>query len=126
MDMIEGNKLIAEFMGFEKETIPSPFKGEPDLEAYWQSNNLYHIKNLNYSEDWALLMPVFEKIEKLGFASYIEKVAFTSSVIHRVWFVNLEGKRKDCGASRSDIKIEAVWQSVVAFIQWYNQQKEVT
>ncbi len=108
---IEGNKLIAEFMGGE----PFNFINEFDeivcgFEVY---GSAYPLKSLEYHLSWDWLMPVVEKIESLLLSD-----------------IEIEGKACKCQPlnnvkilSVANSKIEAVWCVVVDFIKWNNEQK---
>jgi len=97
MTTTEGNKIIAEFMGYEK----------------------VH-EDLYYHSNWNLLMPVVEKIETLdyeflvnsqqiGFGEYMFAGEFN-------WLVEI---------NREEITlIQSIYDAVIQFIQWYNQNKK--
>jgi len=96
-DIKEELRLIDKFMGCESE---NPSFG-------------YFVPN-PYNSDWNLLMPVVEKIESMGYNFNIHKgfcliigVPFFGSIPHS----------PDSKVS----KITYVYQSVIQFIKWYNQ-----
>jgi hypothetical protein len=137
MDATKGNKLIALFMGakfLRNQDFINPDKINESFsflggQGNWRllkdpSWHSYKEYQLLYHTDWDWLMPVVEHIERLGFASVIEKVAWEQSVIHRVWFTNLNGAHYELASVRHESKITAVWLAVVAFIEWYNDQKK--
>lgn len=105
----EGNKLIAEFMGFTRKDRPIPSGG-------WKH---WHIKPFGYFEDeqllyhssWDWLMPVVEKIESIGNYGYYEVDIFGNCC-------DIGGKIETTGIT----KIDAVFKAVVQLIQWYNTQ----
>jgi hypothetical protein len=140
METVEGNKLIAEFMGFELVTIG--YFGCPD-ETEWQVKNAlwledvglsdvgeyfvdvpdlkWHSKEeLDYSTDWSLLMPVVEKINWIGGAQGYQFVIFRSTV-----HVN-DGQDHlfEVVKYQNESWIECVWKAVIQFIQYYNQQSK--
>lgn len=101
MDKIEGNKLIAKFMGYFN----------------WEDKEYG-----KYNSSWDWLMPVVEKIEDLEFDEFkpvavsiecleCEIKDYRKGALHFAYF---EGKTK----------IESVWQAVIQFIQWYNTQPQ--
>ena len=100
---IEGNKLIADFMGL--------WKG---IDCYEYSKDVcYGFKDLKYHSSWEWLMPVVEKIEKIkGVRIFIKG---NRCEIFNYGF--------EMGSPLSVYKIESVWLAVVAFIKWYNQTK---
>ena len=108
--IIEGNKLIAEFMGLEIIT---------DGISWFDTN----YKSLgNYDSDWNLLMSVVDKIEDLR-CKDIEDNEIQ-------WFVVI-GEGADCRIYHdySDVdeiivygaesKIVAAWQAIVEFVRSY-------
>jgi len=96
----EGNKLIGDFMGKD---FKDPL-------------------NYMYNKSWDWLMPVVEKIEDFEIDE-IKAVA-----------VDIESNECEIKDYRQfnlsfayyegETKIEAVWQCVIQFIQWYNQQNQ--
>lgn len=103
MNITESNKLIAEFMG---EIDLKNGRGE------WYSENPDALK---YTESWDWLMPVVEKIESLDVTVEIEG--------HNCMISDI----KDGGYHQyvaHDSKINAIYVSVVAFIKWYNENKQ--
>jgi hypothetical protein len=111
-EIVEGNKLIAEFMGYTPYsdgwiTIPhETFDTVVDSEIVYQ---------LRFHTSWDWLMPVVEKIESLqpeGFNTLIEGGC--------CWIeypeISFEGIEHT--------KIEATWSAVCEFITWYNENKE--
>jgi hypothetical protein len=123
----EGNKLIAEFMGLK---AVRPFKdiGHPEVWAWETPTNspLYRVANGNdleniyFHSSWDWLMPCVEKIESLG-------------CIVEIWLCLGKGCRIIKGSfkvptmtianTESNSTIEAVWQAVIQYIEWYNQSK---
>ncbi len=100
----EGNKLIAEFVGYNDNEYPNllpPFDWCGKLEP----------KDMKYHSSWDWLMAVVEKIESLGYE-------FT--IFNKTTHLNC-GKTFDLGYIISDTKREAVYKTVVEFIKWYNK-----
>ena len=107
-EIIEGNKLIAEFMGYE---LAGP--GFPS--GYFVNNDYFHFENLKFHTSWNWLMPVVEKIESLGMQFWIGKYA--SSVTHeKIGDLEIHEKGND--------KLIVIYNLSVKVIQWYNQQKQ--
>ena len=116
MKTIENNKIIAEFLSVKIhpcETIEN-FKFLPIEERGLY--NGYFIDELKYHEDWNWLMIVVEKIESLGYRIEIVKH------ICRIYLSNKE----TIIISENTPKIEAVYNAVVEFIKWYNNQNKVS
>jgi hypothetical protein len=140
-EIIEGNKLIAEFMGYVLHDLGD------GKSPYYNHNNKYlkpcavirldKGEKLQFDSSWDWLMPVVEKIESL--TNYVNTVEYNksnylgafyfsiltipfSSITQHV-YINAEHKKmmgKDVTDSWADTKIEAVYKVVVEFIKWYN------
>ncbi len=109
MTIEEGNKLIAEFMGGK--IAHFNISNEPHF------RNLPHgrailLEDLKYNNSWDWLMPVFEKIEKMGAWTDIwqNDDGYGVDVKYNEKYFNTTGKTK----------IESVWLAVVEFIKWHN------
>lgn len=116
--MEENNKIIAEFLGWEKiypegyvEYILPKSLADP----------IYKLDSrfiLEFNTDWNWLMEVVEKIESLDFVFQIH---------HNV--VNIfNGETKENGiyneTFQGKTKIKTVYNACVEFINFYNKQKE--
>lgn len=128
----KGNELIAEFMGakFDPEWR---FLDKPEnpIQPTWvfqevptkHSCSNWGTDQLMYHEDWNWLMPVVEKIENLdaGRGIYLVNIEgqYCSIKIHdeTEWLI--------CSTEflESSSKIDAVWRTVVKFIQNLNVNK---
>lgn len=107
----EGNKLIAEFMGWYKSPYPntptSMYLKVPEIGEIGQS-----ISGLSYHQKWDILMPVVEKIRELGFK-------FIIGDSNRVTVYNKDYDWRN--GSTSDLMLDCVWHGCVQFIKWYNK-----
>ena len=132
MNVVENNKLIAEFM--EKEL--SPITLEQFRKLKQRDKHLINgsfVEDLCYHNSWNWLMSVVEKIENL-------KTPITNNPNLLGKFVNYEFHLQnkhikiyahgevtkeivDLSSSESETKIEAVYKACVKFINWYNKQK---
>lgn len=140
MEHIEGNKLIAEFMGgkeqsgffysfpfefgFKEKWDESGFIGSGTTSA-WEFDELkYHL----LWDDW--LMPVVEKIENLN------KHPINNFKTEYSVQIGMMGEKNnynqctiECPFKKFQVKgiskIDAVWQAVIEFIQWYNNQSKL-
>ena len=104
METIEGNKLIAEFMGVKYFTEFHGTLCELDQEdgSPWYYDP---IAWLDYEKNWSLLMPVVGKINKWHQTSMCKKMDFYLL------------QQSICSS------IEMVWEAVIEFIKWHNDQK---
>ena len=113
MKTTEGNKLIAEFMGFKENSTTSVtvLYNEVSCEVLDETK-------LSYHTSWDWLMPVVEKIEQIG-----------ASVIIGRMFCKIEYKdplnKKHFDIEiASGVKINAVNGAINEFIKWYNKNKQ--
>jgi hypothetical protein len=116
-EIIEGNQLLAEFMGYVN-TTPT----DPDFNIYENSSGeMLEAMSVKYHSSWDWLMEVVEKIESLGFYFNIKKNHVVvardnkdtrdNEMIHSEW--------------GDQSKIERVFQCAVAFVKYCNQNKPV-
>ena len=120
----EKNKLIAEFMGLNKTKMffnlktgnyvkKENFETEVGaVEVYLKNNK--PITSFKYHKDWNWLMQVVEKIENTQPISIIISCGncevYNCETAETLFF--FEG-----------VKIEAIYNACVAFIEWYNENK---
>ncbi len=127
-EIIEGNKLIAEFMGAE---VDNRGLGE----AAWltapkkKTSNWIPIDALQYHSSWDWLMGVVEKIESLGFFTLVATsrmggYKYYMNIATGVGIVNETMDNPSKFMGQSDSKIDAVYKTVIEFIKWYNNQKQ--
>jgi len=125
-EIIEGNKLIAKFMGFIGMTLEEyanfEEQGEND-NVYWIDYALY---SDNYNSSWSRLMPVAEKIFRTKIGDGIEYIEYsyarTFGMLNREdgqIMVRFEGGQ----LQQSDTLLEATYKAVINFIQWYNSKQ---
>lgn len=116
---IEGNKLIAEFMGAEFGKTPYE-RGEQDVLKYIEVTHGLQVhpwSKLEYNSNWSWLMPVVDKIYKMGNQICINY--YTASGVIECMIYHL-GINDPTIQSQSGDSIKSVWQAVIDFIQWYN------
>lgn len=127
MTIIEGNKLIAEFMGWEK----SPYPNTPDKLYRDDDKNekqlSIHVSQLLYHSSWDWLMPVVDKIEQVSINHY---TGFTVDIRRKHCCIYCHQKGRMDGIiyqtewnKERETKILTVWEACVQFIQWYNENK---
>ena len=110
-EIIEGNKLIAEFMGFEK----YPIKGKSDGHMVIFNKGFVPkptcSANLEFHSSWDWLMFCIFEIQDLPDVYHWELSAGNFEINADETFETL------------DNSIEGVWEIVVKFIKWYNIRK---
>jgi len=115
MTTIEGNKLIAGFDDSVKLTNERTYK-------YFIRGKLLAAEGLKYHSSWDWLMPVVQKIESQG-----QSVSIFRGCCD-IRFDKLEEGQEEPEPIESgggQPKIISTWQSVVKYIQWYNQQNPI-
>jgi hypothetical protein len=110
--IIEGNKLIAEFM--EATPCKIDVKSIDVVDAYECEEWKLPIDEIEYHKSWDWLMPVVEKIEGGLFAVTIRENACRISGYRK--YHDVEIWNKDV----STPKIQATYKTVLQFITWYN------
>ncbi len=104
-EICEGNKLIAEFMGF-KNTTPD----DKDFDIYEnERGDLIELMSVKYRSSWDCLMPVVRKIVNLCVddgGDLFESDQYTS-ILDTIPIA----------------EIESAYKVVVEFINWYNKNK---
>jgi len=117
--ILEGNKLIAEFMGgkyykdvtfkIQSDEIWLPIHGIVKCATIESGKG----RIIQYHTSWDWLMPVVEKIEKLGvkleIVGHICRITYNSSYSYVI--------------SENIPKIEAVYNAIIEFIKWYNENQ---
>lgn len=122
MNTLEGNKLIAEFMGWR-------YIADGDVMFLNQKTPAKPIDKLEFHSSWDWLIPVVEKIEELGFLTTIkyrncaDEGKYHEIIIsknHWVFGESLQSFEQIENAENYS-KIQAVWNGVVNFIEKYNE-----
>ena len=98
-NIIAGNKLIAEFMEFEKGA-----NSHYAVVLNGQAVTYLPPQHMQFNSSWNWLMPVISKCESIDSKRIREEIGF----------------RNIFGAN-----IEICWLACLAFIEWYNAQKTV-
>ena len=145
-EIIEGNKLIAEFMGFVRH-FPNMTSTSDLSQVYYypyvdrifdeglytstikmtSEQGYYHnqcireshnLKYMQFHKSWGWLMPVVEKIETIKVEGYKINFSIMNKTAH--WTpAHWGGLRTYLAQS----KIESCWLACVEFIKWHNQNK---
>lgn len=139
-EIIEGNKIIAGFMGWTFEIIPNEYGGE--LIAYYEGKSRWRGERPDYLDemmssengyafhcDWNKLMPVVEKIEDCFDGSIMVRIHDKRCHIEMGTQYGITKKGEnievpDCYNGFCNTKIEATWKACVQFIKWLNSQKQ--
>ena len=113
--IIEGNKAIDKFIGNDHS---------------YMKENFYWLNDMNYHEDWNLLMPVVEKIEDIKDTHHGHFVVYIGSNECTIQATNLRTDKPltDPPHYFDDVTLDtkkiSTWYAVIRFIQWYNTQKQ--
>ena len=110
--ILENNKLFAEFLGLVKNTATNKYWTKKSKEGFGCGECL----EIKFHSDWNYLIQVVEKIESLGFKSRIQK----KDTFNECLFYN---KNNNIGYISECTKIESVYKACLEFIKWYNEQK---
>lgn len=141
MTITEGNKLIADFMGYEYIPFNSPEHNHPTgySNGYWikkkgekfnifysNKSDYFPMAKLPYSNSWPHIMKVIERIESLPIHTNVTlwgqsegcsieaKASFYKECFSDCW-VSIKAK-----SNKVSDKLIAVWKAVVEFVSWYN------
>lgn len=123
-EIIDGNKLIAEFMQLKIHDTLSIAK--TPIKAYEWECNLFSEVELHYDSSWAWLMQVVEKIESEN--NYVQ---INGTECHIDSNDGQYSETNCCTVNNKfeadndeETKIKSVWITVVQFIKWYNENKK--
>lgn len=147
-NIVENNKLIAEFMGF-KDTFVRNYKGVkydydiPDEfelikeveisiegEHGWglEQQSMCMVEDLIFHKSWDWLMAVVEKIEKDNPGYYVKIYGNQAFVqVHIMGDNTILTSQKYVAGSAYDeknTKLSNTWNAVVEFIKYYNENKD--
>ena len=120
-----------------KDKLIADFMGEKFHEDAWSH------KDIEYSTSWDWIMPVVEKIESLDLSEWMYSWEdIDGSTRYNFEGVSVEIENKRCWIYinlsldpywtvnektfkvKYETKLEAVYESVVEFIEWYNERKQ--
>jgi len=141
-EIIEGNRLIAEFDGWKLRA--TPYINSDNIQFLWWEKfregkviRTYHHDILKatgkfewgtYHSSWEWLMPVVEKISRIPLPGDGTRPAESHETFYPFTFGMLSPTGRPmvriCASTlfESDTLIEATWLAVVDFIKWYNTQ----
>lgn len=120
--IVNGNRLIAEFMG----AVVNPKWQDETTYTYTiapSESSSYHWTpdTMRYHESWEWLMPVVEKIESLEKVDYTILYAEHKNIYQ--FEINLKYDTDSTFNVITENKIESIYTCVVEFIEWYNKNK---
>ena len=120
ISVIEGNKLIAEFMGNNRNDSDFGFMRKKHYEI--APFGYFDEEQLKYHSSWDWVMTVISKIEKYG---CIVEINFSLCCMCRICVIK-RSFESGCNFINDDNgldnPIQAVYKSVIEFIAWYNTQ----
>ena len=134
-EVLEGNNLIAEFMGWKLHCYnPSEQKSDRvyEFHLYNESGEVIDTDfggdswcwnegdTLPFHAQWNLLMPVVEKIESLG---CIVEIWLSLGKGCRIIKGSFKNPTITIANTESNSTIDAVYEAVIEFIKWSNQNK---
>jgi len=108
----QGNKLIADFMGVVF---------HDDANEYYDWEGLYIGNSLRFNISWDWLMPVVEKIETLEHPDF---GYYTLTICGDSYIESESGEVVSETTGIGLSKLHSVYETVVKFIQWYNENKK--
>ena len=114
-EIIEGNRLIAEFDGWE--ILPN--QGTKKIEHFIKNGYRLSINDIYYHQYWDWIMPVVEKITSIDdgkFYIMISSVGIWCTTIGRD-----DISEQEVASMGGMTPIENTWYAVVNFIKWYNK-----
>lgn len=115
-EIIDGNKLIAEFMGL-KSLTKREYENHPD-HSNLSVDEYSIIEYQRYHTSWDWIMPVVEKIESMNYSTGIN---FIPGLGHSFHF--LSGGAEINKSRAAATKIGACYKAVIDFINYYNETK---
>jgi hypothetical protein len=136
-EIIEGNKLIAEFMGWKctsrksyNDDILVLYTDKDTIFKYNKHGYLYN-KNpwdapLKYHSSWDWLMPVVEKIKSLGDSYEINGLY---GKVHYRWCHKYDEESNNeiqpirINGKINELQLLVMYKAIIKFIKWYNDNK---
>ena len=132
-NIIENNKLIAEFLNWEfddlSETFETPFLKLVDPHAFGDEQFSCKLQDfeLEFHSDWNWLMKVVEKIHSMQ--SYGVLINPNGTYIQdeddKVICMTFKNEEVN-GEIISSSNIEATFNCCAEFVKWYNEQKQLS
>lgn len=128
MNILEGNKLIAEFMNITPKKFGNKYQWSDQPFYYVDGDTAEEVINkasgyFKYSTSWDWLMPVVEKIEDLKNTHGFSFVVTIYQDYCRISSKNYS-LEENYFEGEGDSKLEATYKAVLESIQWYNNQNK--
>ena len=101
--LLEGNKLIAEFMEGIFKIVDLDTKNSEECVFFNKGNDPFPFNSLAYHRDWNWLMEVVEKIDILSTKDSSKLKIEELSIFSEIY---------------------EVWIAAIEFIEWYNKSKQ--
>lgn len=123
-EILEGNKLIAEFMQIETQLISPYGIGIPRLYSMEEEHQTEegNCTELSYDCSWDWLMPVVEKIENMCPLDGYTKNSFVLNIQHFCTLFDNCFYENPTIVALGTTKIESIYKAVVEFIKFYNDK----
>jgi len=113
-EIIKGNVLIAEFLGWKKESEPSIFYS-------MQGQLVKTVGDFSFHRSWNDLMLVVEEIEDLEQSRY----GFTMDVYNvEVTDYKENVQIVDVDRYEHEPRIDYLWAAIVQFLEWYKTHNQ--
>lgn len=126
-EIIEGNKLIAEFDGG---VLQADAVGHLKRNIFFRDMkiglHLYNAEMLSYHSSWDWLMPVVEKIQNIDIKAAPNYEGYRIEIVVQ-GYVKISGFPMPAifaNVSKEGSLIAAIYKAIVEFIKWYNQTKK--
>ena len=118
MKTIEGNKLIAEFIGWRK--------GHPEKdgwkEQWFEKESGIRHKYLLFNTSWDWLMPVVNKCYEIAWRTEMRKDYNIDTFKEIYGELGSENRQNIEESFLGIINITDTWGAVTEFIKWYNER----
>ena len=119
-EIIEGNKLIAKFMGL---SYCTKYQYEGWYKNSEHNHRICDFDGLKFNSSWDWLMPVVNKIESLPLINDAGLCVLIEHSYCRIYLDNWGEYTTVVEKEKKKDKLNAVYLSIVEFIKWYNQNK---
>ena len=127
LNMEKNNKLIAKFMGWERDDfsldgyiIPKNWNSHHDL---CQDFDSLSPKDMMFHNSWDWLMPVVDKIEDTC-STNLHKYSANQMIKEKYTFEILSYSNNFGNTTYGKNKLQVIYKGVVEFIKWYNKIKK--